>query len=78
MPPELHRHLLRKGVGAMARDRSSCSGCHRSPLPGELMHELESGQAVCSLCLQGRATVASRQVGTGAKRLAVTPVARAA
>lgn len=34
----------------MSDDRLSCSSCRRTPLPGELMHLLESDQVLCELC----------------------------
>ena len=52
MPSDLASLLLRKGVGSMISDRPLCSKCNRTPLPGELLHELESGRDVCSLCLR--------------------------
>jgi hypothetical protein len=48
---EIASILLRNSLGALDADRAACSRCHRTPLTGELMHELESGQDVCSLCL---------------------------
>jgi hypothetical protein len=57
---------IRTNSGVMARDLASflrrkarnaktdpvrCSSCNRVPLPGELMHELESHRVVCQLCL---------------------------
>lgn len=78
MAPELANALLHKGIGVMTAHRSSCAACHRSPLPGELVHEVESGRAVCSLCLGERTPVASHMVHAAEKRLVVAPMARAA
>jgi hypothetical protein len=52
MPGELMRMLLRKSVGAMRDDRTQCARCRRTPLIGELLHVLESGRVLCSLCLE--------------------------
>jgi hypothetical protein len=51
MPADLASQLLRKAVGSMACERSTCSTCRRTPLPGELLHVFESDRAVCALCL---------------------------
>jgi hypothetical protein len=48
---EIASILLRKSLGALDADHPTCSRCRRTPLTGELMHELESGHDVCSLCL---------------------------
>ncbi|MBA2341855.1 MAG: hypothetical protein H0V85_00145 [Thermoleophilaceae bacterium] len=45
--------LLRKSVGSMVSARSRCSGCHRTPLVGERLNELDSGRVICELCLAG-------------------------
>jgi len=44
--------LLRRGIGALQADRTSCDDCGRTPLVGEHMH-LYSGRrprTVCELC----------------------------
>jgi hypothetical protein len=55
----LERHLLRRGLGVLEADRSSCADCGRTPLTGEQVHLYESraaraGQVVCELCRQLR------------------------
>jgi hypothetical protein len=75
---EIASILLRNSLGALHTDRAACSGCHRTPLTGELMHELESGHAVCSLCLakaDGRdgEPVRSERVRATDKPLSVVP-----
>jgi hypothetical protein len=62
----------------MTSDRSLCSKCNRTPLPGELLHELESGRVVCSLCLRElpadeQSPVRSERVHVGPRHLAVGP-----
>lgn len=57
---------------------SCCSGCHRVPLAGELMHELESGRSVCQLCLSElpetkRATLGSARVPVSERPLSSAP-----
>ena len=46
---DLERQLLRKGLGALTRDRASCADCGRTPLAGERLHHYET-DAVCALC----------------------------
>ena len=46
----LELQLLRKGLGALTRDRHSCADCGRTPLPGERVYVSEAGAHVCALC----------------------------
>jgi hypothetical protein len=49
---QLERVLLRRGLGALEADRTSCADCGRTPLAGEQVH-LYSGRRqriVCELC----------------------------
>jgi hypothetical protein len=43
--------FLRRTARSAKADPARCSSCNRVPLPGELMHELESHSVVCQLCL---------------------------
>jgi len=52
MKRDLHETLLRNSVAAVGADRDDCSACRRIPLSGELMHDLEDGRHLCSLCLK--------------------------
>ena len=70
--------ILRLKARARASDPTRCSDCHRHPLAGELLHELESHRVVCQLCLvklpeAKRSTVASARVHAAEKPLAVVP-----
>jgi len=47
---DLERQLLRKGLGALSRDRHHCTDCGRTPLAGERIHRYERGDLVCALC----------------------------
>ena len=47
----LARRILRKGLGSVRQDFVYCSSCHRTPVPGELVHRLARERVVCSLCL---------------------------
>jgi hypothetical protein len=50
----LELHLLRKGLGALTRDRHECADCGRTPLPGERVHLYRDETLVCALCLADR------------------------
>jgi hypothetical protein len=78
---EIGSILFRKSVGALGRDARRCARCRRVPLPGEMLHELESHRVVCQLCLSTlpeskRGTVGCERVPVSDRRLNVT--ARAA
>jgi hypothetical protein len=49
---QLERRLLRRGVGALEADRSSCADCGRTPLTGEHVHVYAGvlQRIVCELC----------------------------
>ena len=78
MKRDLHETLLRNSIGRVGADRDACGGCRRIPLSGEVMHDLEDGRHLCSLCLQRvpesqREPLRSERVHVGARRLAVMP-----
>ena len=80
MARDLAAFLRRKARSAKA-DPTRCSSCNRVPLPGELMHELESHRVVCQLCLADlpepfRVTISCERVHATEKPLSV--IARAA
>ena len=80
MAREIASLLLRNSIDSLNSDRAQCSRCRRTPLTGELLHELESGRQVCSLCLGGAATregepVRSERVRAADRKLAVVPKA---
>jgi hypothetical protein len=76
MAKEIASILLTTRLGALAPEGPRCSHCRRSPLVGERIHELGSGERVCSLCVarvsgaEGE-PVSSELVRTGERRLAV-------
>jgi hypothetical protein len=49
LPADLELRLLRKGVGALAANRETCSDCGRTPLIGEQIHHYGAA-VVCHLC----------------------------
>ena len=74
--PELAKTLMRHSLGALGEEASRCAGCRRTPLPGERLHELDSGRVLCELCFaalpeERRIAVRSERIGTGERRLAV-------
>jgi len=46
----LELQLLRKGLGALTRDRHACEDCGRTPLPGERVYLYGEETLVCALC----------------------------
>jgi hypothetical protein len=76
--PDMNALLLRTSLGAAASGGASCEQCHRTPLAGERLLELESGRTLCELCFgelpeERRLAVRSERVHTSARRLAVVP-----
>ena len=79
MAREIASVIFETSLRALTTDR--CSHCRRTPLVGEVVHMLESGHQVCTLCV-GRSParhgepVSSKRVRASERPLAV--VARAA
>jgi len=78
--PDLGSMLLRRSLGTLTGNGSSCSSCQRTPLAGERMHELDSGPLLCDLCFgalpeEHRMAVRSQRVGASERPLAVVPKA---
>jgi hypothetical protein len=76
--PDMDALLLRTSIGALGPHGHSCEECRRTPLPGEGLHEIDSGTVLCDLCFgdlpeERRTAVRSERVRTGARRLAVVP-----
>ncbi len=66
---QLERVLLRRGLGELEADRSSCADCGRTPLTGEHVHLYGGAPAraiVCELCRPAHreAPLASGSSGT--------------
>jgi hypothetical protein len=78
----LERILLRRGLGALEADRTTCADCGRTPLFGELVHLYDGRRPrlVCELCrpLRREAPVATQPVRHAAHGNAVRITARAA
>jgi hypothetical protein len=78
--PDLAALLVRRSIGALRPARDSCAKCRRTPLAGERLHELDSGQLLCELCFgalpeERRRAVRSERVHAGERRLSAAPKA---
>jgi hypothetical protein len=71
MKRDLHETLLRNSVASVEPGRDGCSGCRRIPLSGELMHDLEDGRHLCSLCL--KSVPESQREASRSERVHVLP-----
>ena len=76
--PDLAGILLRRSVGSLDSGRSRCSACHRTPLVGERLHEMDTGLLLCDLCVSelpedDRRAVRSERVHASERHLAVAP-----
>lgn len=49
--PDLAGILLRKSARSLDSDRKRCHDCHRTPLVGERLHEMDTGRLLCDLCV---------------------------
>lgn len=72
--------ILRRKARQPIQTETRCASCNRVPLPGELMHELESHSVVCQLCLADlpepkRVTISCERVHATDKRLTVARAA---
>jgi hypothetical protein len=63
-PEQFERHLLRRTVGILSGDRTTCADCGRTPLVGEELHLYEADVLVCELCrpLRGEQPISSVSV----------------
>ena len=78
--PDLASMLVRKSLRSSVVIADQCSACKRTPLPGEGLHEMDTGRIVCDLCLaeipeEDRRAVRSERVRAGERPLAVVPKA---
>jgi hypothetical protein len=76
--PDLAAMLVRRSLGSLPPGTPRCAGCRRIPLPGERVHELDSGRTVCDLCLaqlpeERRLAVRSERVHASERPLEVVP-----
>jgi hypothetical protein len=76
--PDLAALMMHRSIGSLRPSRDTCGKCRRTPLAGELLHELESGRLLCDLCFAAlpegrRRAVRSERVHVGERKLAVVP-----
>jgi hypothetical protein len=74
--PDLAGMLVRSSMRSLAPPNDGCHDCRRTPLAGERLHELGSGQQLCELCFgalpdESRLAVRSERVHASERRLAV-------
>ena len=74
--PDLAALLLRTSLGRVGPSGDRCADCRRTPLPGERVHELDSGRTLCELCYAAlpegrRKAVRSQRVHASERPLAV-------
>jgi hypothetical protein len=78
--PDLAAMLMRRSLGELPPGAPRCADCRRIPLPGEGVHELESGRTLCDLCFaalpdERRLAVRTERVHASERRLEVVPKA---
>ena len=76
--PDLAGMLLRRSMGSLDSGRASCSGCRRTPLVGERLHEMDTGRMMCDLCVSElpegkREAVRTERVHAADRHLTVAP-----
>ena len=76
--PDLAGMLLRRSLSAVKPTPGHCTKCQRTPLPGERLHETDTGRVLCDLCLaelpeDDRRAVRSERVHASEVPLAVAP-----
>ena len=70
--------ILRLRARSRTADTTHCSICARTPLAGEMLHELESHRRVCQLCLLSlpegkRVTIGCERVHVSERPLSIAP-----
>jgi hypothetical protein len=78
--PDLAAMLIRRSLGALPPGVPRCADCRRIPLPGEGVHELDSGRMLCDLCFgalpdERRIAVRTERVHASERPLEVAPKA---
>lgn len=78
--PDLAGLLLRRSLGSLGSAGGRCATCHRTPLAGERLHELDTGRKLCDLCFAAlpepeRVAVRSERVHASERHVAGSPKA---
>ena len=76
--PDLASILVRSSIGTLPSNTTACGACHRTPLAGERMHEMNGGRTLCDLCFAGlpeerRVAIRTERVHASERRLSVVP-----
>lgn len=76
--PDLGSLLVRSSIDTLPPSGPRCAACRRTPLAGELLHELDTGRVLCDLCFarlphDRRRVVRTERVHASERRLAVVP-----
>jgi hypothetical protein len=74
--PDLASMLIRSWIEALPPSTVRCGRCRRTPLAGEIVHQLDGGHLLCELCFaklppERRLSVHSERVHASERRLAV-------
>ncbi len=75
MAKEIASILMRNSLDRLQSDEAQCSRCGRTPLVGEVLHVLESGKRVCSLCVARLPSREGEPVGVERVRSSARPLA---
>ena len=78
--PDLAAMIMRRSLGTLPPGGPRCAECRRNPLPGERVHELDSGRTLCDLCFavlpdERRLAVRTERVHASERPLEVAPKA---
>jgi hypothetical protein len=77
--PDIAVFLVRSSIGALSSG-ARCASCRRTPLAGEIVHEVEGGRLLCELCFaklpsDRRLAVHSERVPASERKLVAAPKA---
>jgi hypothetical protein len=78
--PDLAGMLMRRCLGTLPPGAPRCGDCRRIPLPGERVHEIDSGRTLCDLCFaalpqERRLAVRTERVHASERPIEVAPKA---
>ena len=78
--PDLAGMLMRRCLGTLPPGVPRCGDCRRIPLPGERVHEIDSGRTLCDLCFaalpdERRLAVRTERVHASERPIEVAPKA---
>lgn len=76
--PEMASIIIRRCTESLRSSEVRCAKCKRTPLAGEELHEMDTGDVLCDLCLavvppEDRRAVRSDRVHANERPLPVAP-----